>query len=41
MERAGFERVRRIDGVFFQPLIVGVRPGSAPLGSVARNRPNA
>jgi SAM-dependent methyltransferase len=26
MERAGFEKVRRIDGKFFQPLVVGVRP---------------
>lgn len=27
MERAGFERVRRIDGAFFQPVLVGRRPG--------------
>lgn len=26
MERAGFTKVRRIDGKFFQPLVVGVRP---------------
>jgi SAM-dependent methyltransferase len=26
MERAGFVKVRRIDGKFFQPLVVGVRP---------------
>lgn len=28
MERAGFVKVRRIDGKFFQPLVVGVRPAS-------------
>lgn len=26
MERAGFTKVRRIDGKFYQPLVVGVRP---------------
>jgi SAM-dependent methyltransferase len=29
MEKAGFVDVRRIDNVFFQPLVVGVRPSGA------------
>jgi len=27
MKKAGFDKVRRVDDEFFQPLIVGVRPG--------------
>jgi len=26
MEHAGFERVQRLDGVFYQPVLVGTRP---------------
>jgi hypothetical protein len=37
MRAVGFERVRRLDDRFFQPVLVGTRPpSSAPLTSVPR-----
>lgn len=41
MRQAGFEDVRRIDGIFYQPVLVGTRPYNSSLDTDAQARRSA